>query len=818
MRRHLPVEVTRDTSVVVGVAAFCGFTPQGTVEQPYSCCTASLEGTALMHDCFSYLRKRKSTCGVQTDDTPNFLPTLSLQAHEGKESRPRVSTHTHTHTHARGVMLSACGVTGYWATDAFDGASLSANLKTVPEDFVVIEVDPSGQRTDAATYTHVTCSDATASKEPGDSPDDVLDDGPSPTPSVDAPALITMLEAALQASHCTLDEIAERSEKITAAEVLQLIEATKAGAKADLPCLCANDISLSSAFNREQRRLVHSVVRARYLHVRSRTRALDNDTNAKDDVETTAQEVYAFVDPHFVFFTRILGRRVAEQIAVWSQRHAASAWTEEAAAMVASLVDSHGSPPSPSPAVVDAMPAAICPNDFHNAISEKDIRRHVHELMRRFYPFLRCTVTDGKMLLRYQPRLLQKGAQPSAVGGDRREDKPHREYTYFVIKKHNMDTLELRMVLADHFRVREGSVGIAGMKDKRGITWQRVSIPGHHVRPAGTAAWTLPSPSDPRHSYLEICHTAPQPCVLPLQVGQLKGNHFIIRLRGIKAAAATTPTSDMNVREIFMGRFQTVVSQGFINYFGQQRFSESITDLHDHTGLHLFAGRWCAAVKSLYRGMPEVFEAFPEHMEARYVPSNSRDAIAMTDALRRTYRMYFSEHPLRKEDITSSSPLWQRVCETAVCDGVAFALRALWVHAGQSLFFNVAATHAAAHLLRTGQKSLGPQVRLPMLGYLRDATAANCNAGEVRAVYDAAVAHALDALRLSPDRIFQVRKVAGVPVPGSLRSLVVVPMGATMEWMEDMENTSGATVSFYLPSSSYATVCLREVLRTEVWW
>lgn len=146
-------------------------------------------------------------------------------------------------------------------------------------------------------------------------------------------------------------------------------------------------------------------------------------------------------------------------------------------------------------------------------------------------------------------------------------------------------------------------------------------------------------------------------------------------------------------------RLELASTYGFINYFGQQRFSLSVTDIQDHTGLYLFNRDYVSAVRSIFRAAPSFLAQFPSRMDPRFAPSNSNDMYRMTHALKQTYRTYFSTSALcweedmkrrekGEEEGGGGYAVWERLCHIAVEKHISFALRSMWVNAAQSLVFN----------------------------------------------------------------------------------------------------------------------------------
>ncbi len=101
------------------------------------------------------------------------------------------------------------------------------------------------------------------------------------------------------------------------------------------------------------------------------------------------------------------------------------------------------------------------------------------------------------------------------------------EHLYMLVEKRDMATLHMVRVIANHFGVRPDAVGVAGLKDKRAVTRQLVSVHVPGRKPADFPAL--------RHESITIhwtdLHTN------KLRRGHLAGNRFVIRVRNVSPAS-----------------------------------------------------------------------------------------------------------------------------------------------------------------------------------------------------------------------------------------------------------------------------------------
>jgi len=129
------------------------------------------------------------------------------------------------------------------------------------------------------------------------------------------------------------------------------------------------------------------------------------------------------------------------------------------------------------------------------------------------------------------------------------------EHLYLLIEKRNLATTQAIGIVARRFGVRRSAVGYAGMKDKRAVTrqWLSVQLPGHN-------ASTPTEVHDDRLTTLRSAWHANK-----LRVGHLAGNCFEITIRECDQARAA------DARRILESLAQT----GFANRSGEQRFGST---------------------------------------------------------------------------------------------------------------------------------------------------------------------------------------------------------------------------------------------------
>lgn len=129
---------------------------------------------------------------------------------------------------------------------------------------------------------------------------------------------------------------------------------------------------------------------------------------------------------------------------------------------------------------------------------------------------------------------------------------------YLRVEKRDVDGRSMVQAIAEHFGVRRADVGTAGIKDRRAVTRQWVSIP---VQDADCA----PRAGESIGDGIEVLETSRHQN--KLRTGHLRGNRFGVRVRKTALQGADL---EETVEEIA----QVVGTEGMPNYYGDQRFGD----------------------------------------------------------------------------------------------------------------------------------------------------------------------------------------------------------------------------------------------------
>ncbi|MBI4210619.1 MAG: tRNA pseudouridine(13) synthase TruD [Candidatus Diapherotrites archaeon] len=127
------------------------------------------------------------------------------------------------------------------------------------------------------------------------------------------------------------------------------------------------------------------------------------------------------------------------------------------------------------------------------------------------------------------------------------------EYLHVTMEKFNLDTNEALRRVSRALYVSPKRIGYAGMKDRRAITVQRISIWNPDAQRLAAFRSRYVSLREPEWRQGRI------------EIGDLKGNGFEVTVRGIEMG-------EEELRRTIGECFSEMTTHGVANYFGEQRF------------------------------------------------------------------------------------------------------------------------------------------------------------------------------------------------------------------------------------------------------
>jgi TruD family tRNA pseudouridine synthase len=489
-----------------------------------------------------------------------------------------------------------------------------------------------------------------------------------------------------------------------------------------------------------------------------------------------------------------------------------------------------------------------------NDAIDKDTRREIHQLLGKLYPYLRTRFDSGMLRCWREPPAAGAGARKRNVDGVR----VPKTFTHFLMAKRNVDALDSKRRVARFLRTQPTAIAFGGAKDKRAVTWQRISVAGDYVqRVPGSGAATAFC-SDDGGAYVRLYWPALHSA--PLRMGEQQGNAFTITLRRVSFRQSNSAGND-DAAAVVTRRIGRIRERGFVNYFGPQRFGV-LASKDELPGLHILRGDYRAAVNAVLQPVPgessEAAAAKAEFLQTgkasaalRLAPRASRDLVELLQQLRRQQEARGAAAGGGLDDGTARAAL----------ESLAFDVRQIWLHAAQSYIFNAVATARMRAKQQRGnvalEVELGDWVQLtpggddddsgatPALSKLPDefvrvtddVLRALKNVPRERVTLVAPIVGQNTKLQFDGSLdcetvddtvrlVLQELKIPmtcflnsplGVPLTGGLRAMVHRVHGIDATVINGTANGASVTgtavrVTLALPSSCYATVVLRELL------
>mmetsp|Transcript_7628 Transcript_7628/g.11309 ORF Transcript_7628/g.11309 Transcript_7628/m.11309 type:complete len:619 (-) Transcript_7628:49-1905(-) len=222
-----------------------------------------------------------------------------------------------------------------------------------------------------------------------------------------------------------------------------------------------------------------------------------------------------------------------------------------------------------------------CPQELVTmCCTSKDKRTTVHQLIKSHFASTVDSDTvqvDGESHIRLLAKhKKQKGAKrwrqqwPKSVG----------DFLQFKIIKENVDTMTALANVSKHLRTKSDCIRFAGTKDKRAVTVQWATA--FRMRPSNISRLNA-FKFGPTVRFGDFTYVSEA-----IKLGNLRGNRFEIVLRDVKEPASRVEAACLALK-----------NSGFINYFGLQRFGKGGTGSH-LIGREVIKGNWKEVVDMMF--------------------------------------------------------------------------------------------------------------------------------------------------------------------------------------------------------------------------
>ena len=365
------------------------------------------------------------------------------------------------------------------------------------------------------------------------------------------------------------------------------------------------------------------------------------------------------------------------------------------------------------------------------------------------------------------------------------------EHVFAEIQKINLTTFDAINRIAAALKVSNRDIGYAGLKDARAVTRQIVSIPA--ATPEAVMGLRIPDVSvlwAARHRN-------------KLRLGHLKANRFAIKIRDV------IPTDVLKLRPVL----DALQKRGMPNYFGEQRFGRRGDN--DKLGAAYVRGDHKALLSALL-GEPDKNTDDAQVAQARA----AFDRSDLEESMRLWPRHFGMERRVLHRLIKThrpSSAVWS----------IDERLRRLWVSALQSRIFNEVVAKRIDSLDRLMDGDFAYKHENGACFLVENATTEQPRAD----AFEVSPTGPLIGFRVSlpqgeplkmEQEIFSThglspadfKRAGSLRVKGDRRPLRVKPSDIELASGVD-EHGPHITVAFTLPAGSFATMLLRELMKSD---
>ncbi|XP_040199452.1 pseudouridylate synthase 7 homolog isoform X2 [Rana temporaria] len=236
----------------------------------------------------------------------------------------------------------------------------------------------------------------------------------------------------------------------------------------------------------------------------------------------------------------------------------------------------------------------------------KEKRTIIHQAVKGLFPGLETKTEDRdgkKYIIAYHAAGKKALAKVKTTSDPRKHSWPKSRgsFCHFVLYKENKDTMEAINVLSKFLRVKPNIFSYMGTKDKRAITVQAIAVLKITAQRLFHLNKCLMNFKLGNFTYQKH----------PLKLGELQGNHFTIILRNMTGTVEQVEQAMTSLKNI-----------GFINYYGMQRFGTTAVPTYQ-VGRAILQNNWEEMIDLILKPRPGAEKGYL--VQCRQEWANTRD-------------------------------------------------------------------------------------------------------------------------------------------------------------------------------------------------